>query len=245
MGFGTLFVGYIIGINFVSKQGIFWFISSLIMLFALTKLYEYNKWFRYSLITCTVMSVLSAAAATFELLAIFGREYQSAIIWFVTVQPMFTAVYTYFLLCGIIDIAKETGAVNIFQRAFVQRFFLFIFYIPFIFMNFSNDFLPPSETAAKVVTVIYMVICVLGVIYIAINAKLIFSCYMWIYVPRDGDEKDGETAEESKDKTNKQNAINKSEITDKSNNADCSKKSGKTGTNGKVKGKDKTGDEKK
>ncbi|MDY3846680.1 MAG: hypothetical protein SOZ62_07275 [Eubacteriales bacterium] len=211
MGFGTLFVGYIIGINFVSKQGIFWFISSLIMLFALTKLYEYNKWFRYSLVTCAVMSVLSMAAAVFEVLAIFGREYTTVIMWFVTVQPMFTAVFTYFLLSGIIDIAKETGAANIFQRAFVQRFFLFVFYIPFIFMNFSNDFLTPSQTAAKVVTVIYIIMCVFGVIYIAINAKLIFSCYMWIYIPED--ENTEETvAHPEKDKTSvtsKRNNIRK------------------------------------
>lgn len=185
MGFGILFVGYLLGLNILAKQGIFWGLSSLFMLYALTKLYVYNDNFKKTFRVAIPMTVFAVVFAVLEVLDMLGKNTGTAITYFNTVRPIFSAVFTYFLLCAVRDIAKETECVNIFQRAYVQRFFLFIVYIPYILLNFKYDV--PSGVPTVIMNVLYLVFSVFAIVYIAVNAKLLFSCYMWICLPEDID----------------------------------------------------------
>ena len=187
MGFGTLLIGYLFSLNFVSKQGIFFGISSLIMLYAMTRLYTYNHGFRYAFYTAIPMSIVAVLSFVMEVLSLFCQGRNIALTWCLTVHPIFMAFFTYYILTGIIEMAKEVGIIQIMQRATVQRFLGFIFYVPFIFLNFSNSNVSDSVVYFRFIVITYIILSACGIIYMLMNAKLIFSCYMWICMPKDVD----------------------------------------------------------
>ncbi len=191
MGFGTLFIGYALSLNFITKQGIFWCLSSLVMFLGLQKLSAYNKYFKYALYTDLFMIALSLPFAVLEILSLLGFAVNGAISVFVLAQPPIMAVFTWVLLLGLEEISREAGLPDERGRALIQRRLSLVFYIPLIVMNILPSLLPAdSAAAAKTVLVLTIITVCIGIVYIALNLRLLYSCYMWITLQKE-DEDDG------------------------------------------------------
>ncbi|MBR2339870.1 MAG: hypothetical protein IKA74_03455 [Clostridia bacterium] len=190
MGFGTLFIGYALSLNFITKQGIFWCLSSLIMFLGLQKLSAYNRHFKNALYIDLLMVAASLPFAVLEILSLLHFNVNTAISVFVLIHPIVMAVFTWVLLLGVEEISRETQLPDQRGRAIIQRKLSLIFYVPLIIMNVFPTLLPKdSVAAAKTVLVLTIVTVCIGIVYIALNLRLLYSCYMWITLPDGEDEK--------------------------------------------------------
>ncbi len=185
MGFGVLFFGHLIGMNFVYR-GFTDIISYLIILYALTLLYRHNKFFKSSFYTLIPLSVFGALFFVLEIISFIGIEAELDLVlirsYYSIATSILKLIYTVFLLKGIEKLALELDIPTIRIKAFRNRFFIWIYYPLLIFTELSQE-----GVAAKIAQYAFLPVMLFGVICLILNAALFYSCYMWICLEGDED----------------------------------------------------------
>lgn len=178
MGFGVLFFGYLIGMNFV-YNGFTDIISYLIILYALALLYRHNKFFKNSFYTLLPLSVLGTLFFVFEIISFIGIEKGLDLVlihsYYSVAAAILKLIYTVFLLKGIENLALELDIPTIRIKAFRNRLFILIYYPLFIFTELSQE-----GWAAKIAQYAFLPVMLFGFVCLILNAILFYSCYMWI-----------------------------------------------------------------
>ncbi len=175
MGFGTLFLGYLILVNNIAFTGFTKIIAYLIMLLALLKLRPYNAPLKsafISLIPLSLMGLVLLYLQATELLSLPVSP--DAVTYSSVIASVLELVFSFYLLKGLQALAKETGIYVLEVRAFRNRLFTVLYYLLFIVGQI------PWEGNAVFFAYYSIVILLFGFAVMLLNAKLIYNCYMWI-----------------------------------------------------------------
>ncbi len=184
MGFGILFIGYLIGTNTLVYPGFTKIFSYLVMLLAMTKLAPYNRSLKsafYTLIPTAVFGfgyLLLEIAGFFSLISGEGKE----LLFRLTplICYIFEFAFLFLLLHGLQALAKETEVKKLEVEAFRNRIFTVVYYLLLLAGQFNY-----GENAAKFLIRYNIVVLILGLVLVFLNTKLFFGYYMWICLPED------------------------------------------------------------
>lgn len=188
MGFGYLFIGYLLATNpvysaFTAVFGV------LLIAFAMHRLGRFNLPLRHAGLLVYPMLVTEGARFVFELLRLLSLVPLSL---FTSVSdvlmPISTVLMLLFherLLSGIEELAIETELPKVRYRAKRNRLFAILTYLLSlaITLPIRADGYLLFAGSAFLPTLIALLVC------IVLNAMLIWSCYMWICLPEDLDMK--------------------------------------------------------
>ncbi len=175
MGFGTLFFGYLFLFNTVSFTGFTKIVAYLILLLALLRLRPYNPPFKTAFISLIPLSLVGLVLFCLEGANLLSLPVgPDAFTYSSVIASVLELVFSFYLLKGIQEIAKETGVYVLEVRAFRNRLFTILYYLLFIVGQI------PWEGNAVFFAYYSIVILLFGFAVMFLNAKLIYNCYMWI-----------------------------------------------------------------
>ena len=184
MGFGCLFFGYIIGINFV-YNGFTDIISFLFILYALLLLSRHNKYFKSSLYAIIPLCIAGLCYFVFELFSLFDiMSFSNTELihsYYAILSSILKLVYTFLLLKGIETLTLELDIPHLRIKAFRNRLFICLFYVLNIMTQLQSDGL------AKFAFYAFIPVMLFGIVCHILNALLFYSCYMWICLEGDED----------------------------------------------------------
>ena len=176
MGFGIFFIGYILTfvLSIASYGYVFEFLGYLIMLFALTKLWEYNAKFKFPFFAAIPLILIAVYSIFYGVSDIIGLGFiESATVGNVLeyAKIIFELGFHGALALAIAAIATDTG-LDIIKNNALRNYVIYILY----FAVAAVSIIPPinASSAGKYVT---MTAWVAGLFCIALFAILIFSCY--------------------------------------------------------------------
>lgn len=193
MGFGVLFIGYFITyIMSINTFGVFFrLFGYLVMTYAGIKLASYNKNFRYPVYVSSILAILSALQSASRIMGylydnmvissnIFDGAFDRVIGY---VDEIFVFAFHIVLLLAIRAIAKDTEISKI-QYAATRNIFLIALYIvlrvvAFIPLPIQNSY---NQNMGIPLFMFYLV-------WIVLDAVIIFSCYYGICDENDTDMK--------------------------------------------------------
>ena len=184
MGFGWLFIGSVIGINFV-YNGFTDIISFLFTLYALLLLSRHNKYFKSSLYAIIPLCIAGLCFFVFELLTMLDisvvSDKELIYSYYAVLSALLKLVYTALLLKGIENLAFELDIPSIRVRAFRNRLFIYLYYVLQICTELNGD------AFAKFARYAVLPVMLFGLVCLILNAILFYSCYMWICLEGDED----------------------------------------------------------
>ena len=185
MGFGLLFVGYLFFFNtvFYDFSDIF---ACLLLLYGLSVLKQYAPYFSRAYGSLFPLLIFSGVAFLYRILCLFGLLPEPALVgfWEDLLSSGFRFYFILGLLAGVEKIAIETGVPHIRYRAMRNRIFTVLYFVARLALILCSDI--PALTGNEVIFWLSTVLMVLGILYHFLNAKLLFSCYVWICL--EGDE---------------------------------------------------------
>ncbi len=192
MGFGILLLGYplILSVTMHSMGFCFEILGYLIMLRALTVLSEYGKYFRYAKYAVSALIPFGAFSLILQCFSWFGaKELYESISAAVSVPynillAIGLLVFHMLLLIAVRTIAHEVDLPKLVTEAsrnIVVTWLYFAAVVASCFLNIPavTDHLPYYKVLGYV--------SMFGVIWILLNAKMVFVCYMRICLPGDED----------------------------------------------------------
>ncbi|MBR5869821.1 MAG: hypothetical protein IKZ09_02180 [Clostridia bacterium] len=197
MGFGILLLGYplILSVTMHSMGFCFEILGYLIMLRAFTCLGEYGKYFRYARYAVSALIPLGAFSLVLQSFSWFGAEELYETVSSVVSVPynillaIAMLVFHMFLLLAVKTIAAEVDLPRLVTEAMRNIVVTWLYFAAVIVSCFLNV---PSVTAHMPYYKILGYVSMFGVIWILLNAKMIFVCYMRICLPGDEDMPVGE-----------------------------------------------------
>ena len=180
MGFGILFIGYLFFFN-LFYGGYTDVFGCLFLLYALAMLSRYAPCFRPALRAAIPALAVSAVHFVWQILLAFGlfTATETAVGWFSLAVTLSRFALIFLILRGVQKIALDTDVKHAFVTAFRNRIFTVIFYACWFTLAIlqgiqvtpeQNSFLQGFSIALLVV----------GLVVHFLNAKVIFTCYMWI-----------------------------------------------------------------
>ncbi|MBR7184475.1 MAG: hypothetical protein IKD37_02585 [Clostridia bacterium] len=188
MGFGILFLGYLI--TYLLSLNPFAALTRLcgyiIMFAALTMLRRHNRWFAYAQLTGIPLALLAlintaadfasraAGGATPDVLARTAGPLESA-------MTIFVLVFHFFLLFAIYAIAAETELPRLARAARMNLLLIIAYGI------LHGIWLLPLSIGDSYTQTLGFMVFVLQLLWTACNLVLIFRCYMWICLEGDED----------------------------------------------------------
>lgn len=204
MGFGYLFVGYLLTVNFV-YESLTLLPAAIIMWPGLRRLRLYNQPLREA--SVWLYPIMAAAAVSFVLeilrmASLIPEATHTAV--FSLLSPLLSVLMIFFherLLSGIGLLAEETELDKLHLRARRNRFFsLFVFGLTAIlYLPIQADWFAALNAAA------FLPVLVCRFVTVILNAILIYSAYMWICTPDDVDMARKKTGIGWLDKMNEEN----------------------------------------
>ena len=177
MGFGFLFVGYLLTFNFVGYNGYTDVFSTLLMLLGLSTLSTYGKSFKAAFYTALPLAVLHAGGFVVALGALLGLFTPTAELttWLSVASLATKAVFLFFVLTGVAEISRETDIPVLRLRALRNRIFTLVFLTLGILLE--TDLFPTQTMLLGIVAMLYML---LGLLVTFLNAKCFYEAYIWI-----------------------------------------------------------------
>jgi len=180
MGFGLVIIGYLSVIGFLPDSFIYysWGIyiavaGGLIMLAGFCSLQEYNIYFKIMKYITIVYILILLGFTPFVILK-FNEE---LIISFTLISKIiricFMFVFHFFLLTGIMSLAKEIDNTKVEKKAKKNIYFTYIFFGAFVlelFDIFDSSFIINMQ----------IILFLAGLVYFIITLSTIYSCYMRI-----------------------------------------------------------------
>ncbi|NLK38883.1 MAG: hypothetical protein GX303_01365 [Clostridiales bacterium] len=182
MGFGLLFTGFLLSINFIFP-GFTDIFAYLLMFAGITKLSVYNRQFKgakYLLFSLFAIGLASLALEIIRFLKINNASLESAATYILPITMLFEAVFLYFALSGIRAIAVETGLHHLADRAVRNLFLGAVYYLLNIIMLINHPIINDMYKYFSAPVWLF------GLVWMVLNAVLIYSCYIWICL--EGDE---------------------------------------------------------
>ena len=183
MGFGVLFCGYFLLLNFIN-YAFTDVVAAIIMLYGLYKLSRVNKMFKYAAVGCAAFSLLGAVelfVALFEMLAILKLD--GLVLWTLAIARHFTvASTTTLMLLGMRDVAAEVDIPSLKIKCNYLSYVTLAVYS-------VNILLEASELASfidgQLLVTLYVISIVATLALIITNLTAIFGCYYRICMPED------------------------------------------------------------
>lgn len=183
MGFGLLFIGFLLSINFV-YAGFTDFLACFLMFSGMTKLSVYNPGFRrakYALLPLMAMGLGSLTLEVSRFMGMAGTAWDMAGRLVAVFTYLFEAVFLWFLLSGIKAIALETRLPRLAGRVSRNVFLGAVYYL------LSSLMLIDHPAVNEFSRYFGFPVWLFGLVWMALNALLIFSCYVWICLEGDED----------------------------------------------------------
>lgn len=183
MGFGTLFIGYFLILNF-AYYGFTDAIAAVIMLLGLYKLSGVNKEFRIAAILSSAFLALGCFELGCELyVSVFSGKLFPALTSTVAIlRHTLIAATTVGMLAGIRTVAKEVGISALEKRALRLAYATPIVYVLLILLETP---LPSLDFLARVAAFIALLTLLLSLALIIANLFTVYSAYMQICMPED------------------------------------------------------------
>ena len=188
MGFGILFIGYLISLNSIAYPGFTKILGCLVMLLAMTRLGQYNRHLKsaaYTLIPSTIVALFYLFIETGAMFSLFAETERTLLFQIVPLaMAICELVFLFQLMRGLQALAVETDVKILEIASFRNRLFTVVYYLLYIAGMFDYG-------AAAITFMRYfgVAIMLLGLVIFFLNAKLIFNFYMWICLPEDLDMK--------------------------------------------------------
>ncbi len=178
MGFGFLFVGYLLTFNFIGYNQYTDIFAALLMLYGLSTLSKYAPAFRTALYVGIPLALFSAVTFGVRLGTLIGliKALPSIVSSFLAVAS--TALwfaFLWFVLTGVKQISTETAIPVLTARAMRQRVMILLFFA--LRLVLESNLLKEVGWFAYGLTVVYLLF---GLITVFLNAKLLYECYIWI-----------------------------------------------------------------
>lgn len=183
MGFGVLFIGYVVTFLFaMTKLSVITnLFGALIMMYALTLLSRYNRFFKYALIASGALTVYGIVYLIFVLFMNSSPEIMETVLTYVKAGIVF--LYHIPLLKGISQLAYEVELPKVARKAVRNLSFTIVYFVFEIF-----TLLPfPQKIAEEINLYVSFPVLCMGLIWLVLNGILLFSCYMWICLEGDED----------------------------------------------------------
>ncbi len=184
MGFGILFIGYLISFNTVAYPGFTKIFSFLVMLLAMSRLGVYNHRLKGAYRALIPTSVLGAIYFFLEVARMFSFLPEESETLLFRLVPLAVAigeaVFFAYLLGGLAELAKETEVPFLQLGALRNRLFTLIYYFLFILGQFDY-----SPALTRFLIYYNVALLFVGFFILFLNAKLIYGFYMWICLPGD------------------------------------------------------------
>ena len=183
MGFGVLFCGYFLLLNFINCAFTD-IICALIMLYALYKLSSVNGTFKYAAVGALVFSVLGLFEIGYALLEMTAliKSVAEINLALATARHLIVAVTTALMLMGMRDIASEVGLPALKTKCNYLSFVTVGVYSVNIILEASGL---ASFISGQILAICYVVSIVATVALIITNLTAIFGCYYSICMPED------------------------------------------------------------
>ena len=192
MGFGILLLGYplILSVTLHSMGFCFEILGYLIMFRALTVLSEYGKYFRYAKYAVSALIPFGAFSLILQCFSWFGAKdlYESiSAVVSVPYSILLSAallVFHMLLLIAVKTIAREVDLPKLVTEATRNIIVTWLYFAAVIVSCFLNV---PAVTDHLPYYKVLGYVSIFGVIWILLNLKMIFVCYMRICLPEDLD----------------------------------------------------------
>ena len=192
MGFGILLLGYplILSVTLHSMGFCFEILGYLLIFRALTLLGEYGVWFRYAKYAVSALIPLGAFSLILQCFSWFGAD-----TLYETVQAAVSVPYSILLAVGLLvfhmcllravkTIAQEVDLPKLAVEASRNVIVTWLYFAAAVVVCFLNI---PAVTDVMPYYKLLGYVSMFGVIWILLNAKMIFVCYMRICLPGDED----------------------------------------------------------
>lgn len=189
MGFGLLLTGYLMTyLLSMSSYGAFpAVIGCVIMLYALTKLIEYEPSFKYAFYAAAgtgVTWLFLAVIAFFGLISVQLPGFLASEVFLAGVRYLkmfFDLCFHIFLMLAVMRIAGETGLNGIKSSAVVNLALYGIFFV--------SEIVDSSVTEGYADRIIFLTTLIVWLVSLIMNSVMLTRCYMKICDENDGDMK--------------------------------------------------------
>ncbi len=188
MGFGLLFIGYLLFFSFPFKEtlnlppDLFGFIITYI---GIRSLAEYGCGWENLKRYYSVIFPASILNLTLQLVNIFGMLTEIREIWDYAYEALII-VYNLLLLIAIYKIAVETEVKSIQAKAKRNIILMVVYYATMLIISLPLPFIQDVYKHLEVNFSFTLVLFIFNYLWRFLNLALIFSCYMWIC--QEGDE---------------------------------------------------------
>ncbi|MBR6708246.1 MAG: hypothetical protein IKL84_01050 [Clostridia bacterium] len=187
MGFGLLFIGYLIA--FLLSLNPFAAVTRLIgyavCLAALIRLHRHNRWFAFTHAVCYPMLLMAAVGAVSEIASRLTDDVPSSLAGAAAMLESglggLILIFHVFLLLGIYTIATDTELDSL-AHAARRRLALIAGYAALYLL-----WLLPIPLGTSYRTTVGILIMVMQLLWTVLDLVLIFRCYMWICLEGDED----------------------------------------------------------
>ena len=185
MGFGYLFVGYVLTVNVVAHSYTD-FIAYALMLLGMMTLKDYGPRLKtayhaaWPLLAIGIIEFLlnGASFLGFSPAKLFDFPMTDAELLMEAdlCNHILLLIFTFLLLRGLRMLARETDTFALETRVFRNQIFAPLYHLPMAFLNMPFE----SEKVSTVQSYMVFPFLLFGFVYLILQAKLIFSFYMWI-----------------------------------------------------------------
>lgn len=177
MGFGFLFVGYLLTFNFVGYNAYSDVFATALMLLGLSTLSAYGKYFRRAFFTGLPLLAIHIATFALAILGLLDLVTPSASLslWLSVMGLLLRGLFICFTLKGVADISLETDIPVLRLRALRNL----ILYLPFVVLGMlleTNTF----ASLTSFLRVLLMFYMLYGLLVTFLNAKTFYEAYIWI-----------------------------------------------------------------
>ncbi len=183
MGFGTLFVGYFLLLNF-AYYDLTDAIAAAVMLYAFYKLKNINEGFKNGVIAASVFTVFGLLELILSVLGTVLPSFDlSPILW---LRPILRhgiiCITTFFMLGGMREVADEVGLPFIASRCKRNFYITGCVYILNVFSEIAGL---SSIFEPRLLAFIYLYVTLATIGVICLNLISIYSCHVRICMPDD------------------------------------------------------------
>ncbi len=183
MGFGILFAGYFLLLNF-AYYSFTDAIASIIMLYALYKLSGINRGFKNAAIASLVFTVFGLFELVIGIIELFysAAGLESIIYYSALIRHVIVAITTSLMLMGMREVADEVGIGSLAKKCNKLTYATIVIYLFNIAMETEEL---GSFIDIKILVYAAVLSIVLTLSLIIANLSAIFNCYAQICMPED------------------------------------------------------------
>ena len=177
MGFGFLFVGYLLTFNFIGYNAYSDVFATALMLLGLSTLSAYGRDFKRALfvgLPLLLLHIASFACALGGLLDLFAPTGE-LLTWLSATGLAFKGLFICLALSGVAQISRETDIPVLRLRALRNL----ILFVPFILLGIllETNIFASLTNLLRILLMFYMLY---GLLVTFLNAKTFYEAYIWI-----------------------------------------------------------------